>query len=173
MKTRNRLVVAVCGGQQPHPRAYEIAQELGSELGRAGVLVVCGGLGGVMEAVCKGAKSAGATTVGILPGLDPKEANEWVDVKIATGIGHARNLAVVASADVVVAVDGEFGTLSEIAFALRLGRPVIGLSTWELHPSELAFSAGSRTIPEPLIRRARNPREAVQIALELAAPGAT
>lgn len=173
MKTRDRVVVAVCGGQEPHPRAYQVALELGTELGRAGVLVVCGGLGGVMEAVCKGAKSAGGTTVGILPGLDPGEANDWVDVRIATGVGHARNLAVVASADVVVAVDGEFGTLSEIAFALRLGRPVVGLSTWELHPGELAFLAGDRSVPEPLIRRARSPREAVQITLELAASGAS
>ena len=95
-------------------------------------MVVCGGLGGVMEAACRGAKSAGGTTVGILPTLDRADANPFVDIAVATGLGEARNALVVRAADALVAVGGEWGTLSEIALAMRAGKRVVGLGTWEL-----------------------------------------
>ena len=101
--------------------------------GRArGAVVVCGGRGGAMEAVCRGAASQGGTTIGILPGPDRAEANQWVSVAIPTGLGELRNGLLVRAGDAVIAVAGGYGTLSEIGFALRIGRPVIGLGTWEL-----------------------------------------
>jgi uncharacterized protein (TIGR00725 family) len=124
--------VAVSGGGQADPVACRAAEEVGWELARRGVVVVTGGLGGAMEAASRGAKQAGGTTVGILPGDDRAEANAWVDVAVPTGLGEGRNALVVRAADAVVAVAGEFGTLSEIALALRLGKPVVGLDTWEL-----------------------------------------
>ena len=99
---------------------------------RNGVAVACGGLTGVMAAVCRGAKEAGGTTIGILPGGDPKAANQWVDIPICTGMGYARNVAVVLTGRAVIAVDGAYGTLSEIGHALGLDIPVIGLATWSL-----------------------------------------
>jgi uncharacterized protein (TIGR00725 family) len=124
--------VAVIGAGEAGDDDLAVAEELGRELASRGAVVVCGGLGGVMEAVCRGARQVGGRTVGILPGDDRRHANPHVEVAVATGLGEARNLLVVRTADVVVAVGGEFGTLSEIAFALRLGRPVIGVATWEL-----------------------------------------
>jgi uncharacterized protein (TIGR00725 family) len=127
-----RPYVAVVGGSAAGPQPCATAEALGRELARRGAVVVCGGLGGVMEAACRGAKATGGTTVGILPGDDRDDANPFVDVAVATGMGEARNALVVRAVDVVVAVAGEFGTLSEIAFALRLGKPVVGIDTWEL-----------------------------------------
>jgi uncharacterized protein (TIGR00725 family) len=124
--------IAVVGAGSAGPRDDTLAYEVGGLLARAGAVVVSGGLGGVMAAACRGAKLAGGVTVGILPGIDRSDANPWVDVGIATGLGEGRNILVVRSADAVVAVGGEYGTLSEIAFALRLGVPVIGLGTWSL-----------------------------------------
>jgi hypothetical protein len=124
--------VAVVGAARASAEECEAAEQVGKRLGEAGAVLVCGGLGGVMEAACRGARAAGGTTVGILPGVDRLEANPYVDVAIPTGIGEARNALVVAAADAVVAVGGEFGTLSEIALALKAGTPVIGLGTWEL-----------------------------------------
>lgn len=139
--------VAVVGAGDAGPDDLAVAEDLGRELARAGAVVVCGGLGGVMEAVCRGARQLGGRTVGILPGSDRRHANPFVDVAVATGLGEARNLLVVRTADVVVAVGGEFGTLSEIAFALRLGTPVVGIGTWELakrgHPVDAVVRAGS------------------------------
>src|SRR5207253_4054982 len=126
--------VAVIGAGDASAAELATAEDLGRELAGRGAVVVCGGLGGVMEAVCRGARAAGGTTVGILPGDDRSAANPHVTVAVATGLGEARNLLVVRTADAVVAVGGGFGTLSEIAFALRLGRPVIGIGTWELGP---------------------------------------
>ena len=103
------------------------AEEVGRLLGERGVTVVCGGLGEVMAAAARGAKSAGGTTIGILPGTSRREANEWIDHVVVTGVGHARNLAVAASGDGVIAVGGRHGTLTEIGFALALGRPVVVL----------------------------------------------
>src|SRR5207302_1772198 len=128
----DRPYVAVVGGGEADADALTMAEEVGRHLAERGAVVLCGGLGGVMEAACRGAKSAGGTTVGILPGSDRQEANEWVDVAVPTGMGEARNALVVRAADALVAVGGEFGTLSEIALALRLGKPVVGIATWEL-----------------------------------------
>jgi hypothetical protein len=115
----------------------EAAAELvGRELGSRGVVLICGGLGGVMEAACRGARDAGGLTVGILPGLDRSDANPYVDVVIATGLGEARNALVVNAADALIAVGGAYGTLSEIGLALRAGKRVVGLGTWEVEGVE-------------------------------------
>ena len=116
-------------------------------------MLVCGGRGGVMEAACRGAKSGGGTTVGILPGDRRSDANPHVDVALATGLGEARNALVVRAADALIAVGGEYGTLSEIALALKAGKPVVGLDTWDIGA----------------IVRATEPGEAVRRALDLAA----
>jgi uncharacterized protein (TIGR00725 family) len=108
------------------------AETAGAEVAAAGAVLVCGGLGGVMEAACRGARSRRGMTVGLLPGLDRTEANGWVEVAIPTGLGEARNALVVRAADAVVAVGGAWGTLSEIALALKTGRPVVGLGTFEI-----------------------------------------
>lgn len=109
-----------------------MAEGVGRELARRGAVVVTGGLGGAMAAASRGAKAEGGTTLGILPGEDRDDANPWVDVAVATGLGEGRNVVLVRTVDAVVAVAGEFGTLSEIALALRTGTPVVGLGTWEL-----------------------------------------
>ena len=150
------LYVAVVGGGESDEATCALAEDVGRELARRGAVVVCGGLGGVMEAACRGAKAEGGTTVGVLPGDDRRSANAYVDVAVATGMGEARNAIVARTADVLVAVAGEFGTLSEIAMALRLGKPVVGLSTWEL-------ARGGR--PVPAIVPATGATEAAELAL--------
>ncbi len=125
--------VAVVGPGEASPDELHAAEEIGAGLATAGAVVVTGGLGGVMEAACRGARSRRGRTVGILPGEDRDAANGWVDVAIATGLGELRNGLVVRAADALVAVGGGHGTLSEVAFALKLGRPVVGLGTWEVH----------------------------------------
>jgi len=151
--------VAVVGAGTASHDDLALAEDLGRELAHRGAVVVCGGLGGVMEAVCRGAQEAGGRTVGILPGDDRNQANPYVDVAVATGLGEARNVVVVRTADVVVAVGGEFGTLSEIAFALRLGTPVVGIGTWELSKHGQAVDA---------IVRVGTAAEAAEVALEAA-----
>ena len=150
--------VAVVGGGGAPLDELSAAEELGRRLAAAGAVVVCGGLGGVMEAACRGAKEGGGTTVGILPGTDRRDANPYVDVAIPTGMGEARNALVVRTSDSMVAVGGEFGTLSEIALALKAGRPVIALGSWEL------WKGGH---PVAAIRAAGCPEEAARLALEL------
>ena len=130
--------MAVVGTGEASPAAEREAEAVGRLLAERGAVVVCGGLGGVMAAACRGAKSAGGTTVGILPGSDRSEANPWVDVAVATGMGEARNAVVVRTADAVVAVAGGYGTLSEMALALRLGRPVVALGGWDIDGVQLA-----------------------------------
>jgi uncharacterized protein (TIGR00725 family) len=125
-------MIAVVGTGDADRALEELAEEVGRLLAAAGATVVCGGLGGVMAAVCQGAKGAGGRTVGILPGADRREANPWVDVALATGLGEGRNLLVVRAADAVIAVGGGYGTLSEIALAAKTGVPVIGLKSWAL-----------------------------------------
>jgi uncharacterized protein (TIGR00725 family) len=127
------LYIGVAGASRPAPGLLEQAEVLGRRLAEAGAVVVCGGGPGVMEAVCRGARSAGGTTVGLLPGLDRREGNPYLSVAVPTGMGQGRNLLLVRSSDAVVAVGGGFGTLSEIALALRTGVPVVGLATWSLH----------------------------------------
>ena len=125
-------IIAVIGGSESTPEHRALAEEVGRELAKRGVMVVCGGLRGVMEAVCRGAKSAGGTTIGILPGRGAAEANSYVDIPIVTSMGYARNVIVVHTGQAVIAIGGAFGTLSEIGHALGDGIPVVGLDTWAL-----------------------------------------
>jgi uncharacterized protein (TIGR00725 family) len=143
--------VTVVGPGQASDAEVARAEAVGRALAEAGAVVVCGGLGGVMAAACRGAKAKGGSTVGILPGVDRTEANPWVDVAVLTGMGEARNALVVRTADAVVAVGGAYGTLSEIALALKMGRPVVGLGTWDIDgvevvdgPEEAAAAALAR-----------------------------
>jgi uncharacterized protein (TIGR00725 family) len=126
------MIIAVIGNSSSSPEEVKLAETVGELLAQRGATVICGGLGGVMEAVCRGAKSKGGLTVGILPGQDSSMANPWVDIPVVTGIGEARNVAVVKSAQAVIAIGGSYGTLSEIAYALKSNIPVIGLNTWSL-----------------------------------------
>jgi uncharacterized protein (TIGR00725 family) len=153
--------VAVVGAGDASPRETDQAEEVGRLLGRAGAVLVCGGLGGVMDAAARGARSEGGISVGILPGDDRGPAGPHLTVGIPTGLGEARNVLVVRGADAVIAVGGEFGTLSEIAFALRIGRPVVGLDTWEL---------AKRGGPVEAIVRASSAAEAVSLALQRMRP---
>jgi uncharacterized protein (TIGR00725 family) len=152
-------VIAVIGAGRCSAAVAAQAEAAGRELARRGAVLVCGGLGGVMEAACRGAKSAGGVTVGILPGRSRHDANPYVDIPIVTGIGEARNVLVVQSAQAVIAVHGEYGTLSEIAHALKLGTPVVGIGTWQLIKDGVERQA---------IVRAETPLEAVKQAMALA-----
>jgi uncharacterized protein (TIGR00725 family) len=135
--------VAVIGGSAPSPEQYEAARAVGQGLATEGAVLVCGGRGGVMEAACRGAAENGGVTVGLLPGSDRAEANEWVTIALPTGIGELRNGLIVRAADGVIAVGGAYGTLSEIALALAAGKPVVGIAgTWEIDGIESAGSAG-------------------------------
>ncbi len=121
------MIIAVIGGGRCSEEIYELARQVGQEIAKAGAMLMCGGLFGVMEAACRGAKEAGGMTIGILPGKTKEEANAFVDLPIVTGFNDARNVIIARSADGVIAIDGAFGTLSEIAFALNFGKPVVGL----------------------------------------------
>ena len=153
--------VAVVGAGRASPDEERAAEAVGRGLAEAGAVVVCGGLGGVMEAACRGAKAGGGTTLGILPGTARSEANPFVDVAVATGLGELRNGLVVRAADALVAVGGEFGTLSEIALALKTGKPVVALGGWEL------ARAGE---PVDAVTRAASPQDAVARVLAACAP---
>jgi uncharacterized protein (TIGR00725 family) len=122
------------------PEVVTAAEAVGRGLAARGAVVVCGGLGGAMEAACRGAKEAGGMTVGLLPGLDRRDANPYVDVAVTTGLGEARNALVVRAADALIAVGGGYGTLSELGLALRTGKRVVGLGTWEIDGIEPASS---------------------------------
>lgn len=151
--------VAVCGPGIAKAQESAWAEEIGRRLAEAGAVVVCGGISGVMDDVARGAAAAGGTVLGILPGPDREGASAHLTVSVPTGMGEARNALVVRAADAVIAVAGEWGTLSEIALALKMGRPVVGLATWEL-------AKGGRSVGG--IVRADTPEEAVVRALELA-----
>jgi len=155
--------IAVIGEGRCSPRVAARAERVGAAIAGAGAVLVCGGLGGVMEAAARGAARAGGVVVGVLPGPHRAEANRWVTIPIVTGLGEARNAIVVRSADAVIAVGGMYGTLSEVALALKLGCPVIGLSTWRLRQPERR--------PVPIVR-ARTPADAVARALAAVRRGA-
>ena len=148
--------IAVIGGKQPSKEEAKMAEEVGRELAKRGVALVCGGLGGVMEAACRGAQSEGGVTIGILPGENRQAANPYVQIPIVTGMGYARNVAVVKSAQAVIAIGGSYGTLTEISHALQSGIPVIGLNTWSLSRNGQLDKS---------ITPVQNPIEAVDIAL--------
>jgi len=157
--------VAVVGaaGCEPDSVAAQMAEEVGRHLAGAGVTLVCGGLTGVMEAACRGAKEAGGSAIGIVPGSEMSEANPFCTHVVATGIGHARNLAVVSSGQAVIAIGGEWGTLSEIGLARAIGRPVIALRSWTV-------SGRGSMEDAPGVRAAETAREAVDLALAHEAP---
>ena len=125
-------LIGVIGAGECNQEIYDLAYDLGRQLAENGYSLICGGLGGVMEAACKGAKSKNGSTIGILPGNDISEANSYVDFPVATGMGIGRNIIIIRSANLLIAVNGKYGTLSEIAFALQLNKPVIGLQTWDV-----------------------------------------
>jgi len=127
-----KLIVAVIGGAQCSREETVQAEAVGRELARRGVILICGGLGGIMEAACRGATIESGVTLGILPTDDPATSNPYVQIPIASGVGYARNIAVVKSAQAVIAIDGDYGTLTEIAYALKSCIPVIGLNTWSI-----------------------------------------
>lgn len=126
------LLILVAGTGDADPRTDAQAEAVGAALAHAGATVLCGGRGGVMAAACRGAKRAGGRTLAILPGVDVAEANEWVDVALPSGMGEARNVLLVRAAAAVIAIGGGYGTLSEIAFALKVGTPVVGLGSWAI-----------------------------------------
>jgi uncharacterized protein (TIGR00725 family) len=146
---RKRPRIGVIGGARPDMASREAAARVGELIAKAGAILVCGGLGGVMEAAALGAKNAGGLTIGILPGGAPSEANPSIDIPIATGIGYARNAMVALNADALIAIDGEYGTLSEIAYGVIYGKAVVGLGTWDVRG----------------VVQARTPEEAVRLAL--------
>ena len=153
-----RIFISVIGGSQISPETENAAEEVGREIARQGAVLICGGLGGVMESACRGASLEGGLTVGILPGEDRREVNAYVQIPIVTGAGYARNVAVVKSGQAVIAIDGSYGTLSEIGHALQSGIPVIGLQTWEM---SIEGQADNGIIP------ADNPKDAVNKAIEM------
>ncbi len=151
--------IAVVGPSAGSPAELALGEAVGRMIAEAGAVLVCGGLGGLMEAAAGGCHEVGGKSVGILPGTSRLDANPYLTIAVATGMGEARNAIVVRTADAVIAVSGEFGTLSEIALALKMGRPVVGLSTWELAKDGQPVGA---------IHRAATPTEAVETALRLA-----
>jgi uncharacterized protein (TIGR00725 family) len=144
------LQISVIGKGAPDPEVGELAFSVGERLARAGAVVVCGGLGGAMDAASRGAASAGGTVIGIVPSTETADANPHCTHVVATGVGHARNLAVVSSGDAVIAVGGEWGTLSEIAFARALGRTVVALGSWTVSgPGAMEAAPGIEVVSEP------------------------
>jgi uncharacterized protein (TIGR00725 family) len=148
-----KTLIGVIGPNQATDLEHEIAEEVGREIARRNGILVCGGLGGVMEAACRGAKSEGGLTIGIIPGFSKSDSNPFVDIPIVTGMSHARNILIVRSSHAMIAIGGKYGTLSEIAFALVLEVPVIGINTWEVSSD---------------IKRVTTPKEAADMAFSLA-----
>ena len=153
-----QVYVGVVGASECTAAEASLAEEVGREVARRGGVLLCGGRRGVMEAAAKGAQQAGGLVVGILPGTDRREGNPYLTVAVATGLGDARNAVIACASDVLIAVAGGYGTLSEIGHALKMGRPVVGLLTWELSRPGGTFA----------VHRARNAREAVDLAFRLA-----
>jgi uncharacterized protein (TIGR00725 family) len=156
----SKTLIAVCGpGATATPELEELAEQVGREIARAGLGVVCGGRGGVMAAACRGAKAEGGLTIGILPSYNRADANPDVDIAICTGLGEARNTLVAATGAAIIAVGGEWGTLSEIALALKIGRPVITLAGhgWDIRRADPNANTGRLLL-------AHTPAEAVALA---------
>ena len=151
-------IIGVIGGSVASPEIQQLAEEVGAEIARHGAAVLCGGMTGVMESVCKGARREGGLTIGIIPSDDKADANPFVQIPIVTGMGMGRNVMLVKTADALIAVGGEFGTLSEIAHALNMGKKVVGLRTWKLEKAH--------TKPIPNLIEVDTPKNAVALALE-------
>lgn len=157
MELRKKIRIGVIGGASPAPAARKLAYEVGKLIAEKGAVLVCGGLSGIMEAAAKGAKEKGGFSIGILPGNSPQDANPHIDIAIATGLGYTRNALVVLNSDVLIAVEGAYGTLSEIAYGCVHGRKVIGLETWNIKgviPAKTAAEAVDLALQDffPLIR---------------------
>lgn len=160
-KTGSKILkIAVIGGADCSKKIYEDAYKIGYEIAARNAVLINGGLLGVMEASAKGAKAAGGTTIGILPGETEEAANPFIDFKIVTGMGYARNAIIIKSAHSVIAIDGGFGTLSEIGFALSYAKPLVFYNSWKLIPCSSKY--------EPVIHYARSITEAVDTAINLA-----
>ncbi len=153
------IIIAVIGGSNAAHKDLDAAYQVGLELAKRGAIVLCGGMTGVMEAVCKGAKEAGGTTVGIMPGNNVEDANDYIDIAIPTGLGFARNAIVARAGGAIIAIDGAYGTLSEIGHGLSDGTPIVGLNTWQ-------FIIDGKE--DTTIERADNPLDAVEKALAYA-----
>ena len=153
------MYISVIGASKCSKDIYKLAYEVGREVAKKKAILICGGLGGVMDASAEGAKEAGGITVGILPGDTRTGASKYLDISLPTGMSEARNVLVVKAANVVIAIGGEYGTLSEIAHALKMGTPVIGLKTWDIGKDEFGVSR---------IIRVDDPISAVEKAYELA-----
>jgi hypothetical protein len=163
MTERRKIVIGVMGAAQCDEEIYQQAYRVGRLIAERGAVLLCGGLSGVMEASAKGAKDAGGLTVGVLPGSSERESrpNPYIDVAIFTGMSDARNAINVRSSDVIIAISGGYGTLSEIAHGLKIGKPVVLLHSWRFESETITA--------EPLVRVAQSPEEAVQLAFELQA----
>ncbi|MFH0954189.1 MAG: TIGR00725 family protein [Verrucomicrobiota bacterium] len=157
--TNRRLKIGVVGPHECTKEDWALGVEVGAEIARRGAILVCGGLGGMMAAAAEGAKSQNGLTIGILPGERSSEANPFIEVAMPTGLGPFRNMLIVRACEAVIAVRGGYGTLSEIAFALRLGVPVVGLRTWSV-------AQDGRT--DPGVHVADTPADAVALAFRLA-----
>jgi hypothetical protein len=144
------IQIGVIGAADCSSEGASLAFQVGKLLAQHGAVLVCGGLGGVMESAARGAKESGGSTVGILPGTDLSEANPFIDIKIVTGLSHARNILVVRSSEVLIAIEGGYGTLSEIAIALKLGKPVIGLNTWNIDPGIIQVKTADEAVAKAL-----------------------
>ena len=149
---RTRKRIGVIGGSRAAAEHLELAEKVGRLIAERGAILVCGGLSGVMEAACRGAKQAGGLTMGILPGGNPSEANAFVDIPIATGMGYTRNSLVVMNADALIAVDGSYGTLTEIGYACVHGKRIVGLDSWDVKGIEPVMT------PEEAVELALTPR---------------
>lgn len=147
-----KIFIGVIGAGSCSKKIYDLAVEVGREVAKSDGVLVCGGLGGVMEGAARGAKENGGITIGILPTSKRSDANPYIDYPIPTGLGEARNILVVKSSDVVISLPGKYGTLSEMAFCLKLRKPLVNLSDWDLAPE---------------IIKAKNPQEAVKLALSM------
>jgi len=147
---KDRVHIAVVGAGDCSHEGAARAYDVGRELALRSAVLFCGGLGGVMEAAAKGAREAGGLTVGFLPGFEFREANPYIDIAIPTGLSHGRNVLVVRAAMAIIAVEGAYGTLSEIALALALGKPVIGLDTWDIGPEVIKAQTAQEAVEKAL-----------------------
>ena len=147
-----KTTIGVIGQGESKKEMNELAENIGREIAKNSCILICGGLGGVMEASCRGAKRGNGLTIGLIPGNDKNDANKYVDIPIVTGMGEARNLIIVKSSDALIAIGGSYGTLSELSFALKFKKPVVGINTWDISEQ---------------IHKANNPKEAVELALRL------
>ncbi len=146
---KRKPIIGVIGGSRCTASVTKMAEEVGRRIAEKGGILICGGLGGVMEAAAMGAKQAGGQTIGILPDDKTNTANPYIDFPIATGIGYARNVIIVKTADALIAIDGSYGTLSEVAYSLVFEKRVISLNSWEV---------------DPKVVKAKDPQEAVDLA---------